>query len=129
MPVKVENALRLPGLSPVSGKPIIARFDGGQLSSDAGVLVLREIETRLGIADRLAACLADPRAAWRVVYSIADILRFRMLMIAAGYEDGNDADSLRRDPAFKLALGRLPDGAALCSQPTISRLENLPRPR
>jgi hypothetical protein len=60
---------------------------------------------------------------------LADILRFRILMIAAGYEDGNDADSLRHDPAFKLALGRLPDGAALCSQPTISRLENLPRPR
>ena len=73
--------------------------------------------------------MADPRAAGRVVHGIADILRFRMLMIAAGYEDGNDADSLRHDPAFKLALGRLPDGAALCSQPTISRLENLPRPR
>ena len=49
-------------------------------------------------------------------------------MIAAGYEDANNADSLRHDPAFKLALGRLPDAAALCSQPTISRLENLPRP-
>jgi hypothetical protein len=49
-----------------------------------------------------------------------------MLMIAAGYEDGNDADSLRHDPVFKLALDGLPDGAALCSQPTISRLENLP---
>jgi hypothetical protein len=129
MPAKVESTPALPGLSPVAGKPIIARFDGGQLSSDAGVLALREIESRLGIADRLAACLADPRAAGRVVHSVADILRFRMLMIAAGYEDGNDADSLRHDPAFKLALGRLPDGAALCSQPTISRLENLPRPR
>src|SRR3954462_3880119 len=52
-----------------------------------------------------------------------------MLMIAAGYEDGNDADSLRHDPLFKLALDHLPDGAALCSQPTISRLENLPGPR
>ncbi len=129
MPVKVENAPLLPGLSPVAGKPIIARFDGGQLSSDGGVLALREIEARLGVADRLAACLVDPRAPERVIHSVADILRFRMLMIAAGYEDGNDADSLRHDPAFKLALGRLPDGAALCSQPTISRLENLPRPR
>ena len=50
-----------------------------------------------------------------------------MLMIAAGYEDGNDADALRHDPAFKLALDQLPDGEALCSQPTISRLENLPK--
>jgi len=129
MPAKVESTPALPGLSPVAGKPIIARFDGGQLSSDGGVLALREVERRLGVADRLAACIADPRAAERVVHSLADILRFRMLMIAAGYEDGNDADSLRHDPAFKLALGRLPNGAALCSQPTISRLENLPRPR
>jgi hypothetical protein len=119
----------LPGLSPVCGKPIIARFDGGQLSSDGDVLALREIETRLSIANRLAACVADPRAQERVIHSVADILRFRMLMIAAGYEDANHADSLRHDPAFKLALGRLPDAAALCSQPTISRLENLPRPR
>jgi hypothetical protein len=129
MPAKVEPTLALPGLSPVAGKPIIARFDGGQLSSNGGVLALREIESRLGIADRLAACVVDPRAAERVVHSMADILRFRMLMIAAGYEDGNDAGGLRHDAAFKLALGRLPDGAALCSQPTISRLENLPGPR
>jgi hypothetical protein len=113
----------------VPGKPIVARFNGGQLSSDGGVLALREIETRLGIADCLAGCVADPRAAGRVVHGIADMLRFRLLMIAAGYEDGNDVDSLRHDPAFKPALGRLPDGTALCSQPTISRLENLPRPR
>jgi hypothetical protein len=126
MPVKVEPTPPLPGLSPAAGKPLIARFDGGQLSSDAGVLVLREVEQRLGIAERLAACVADPRLPERVRHGVADILRFRMLMIAAGYEDGNDADSLRHDPAFKLALNHLPDGGPLCSQPTISRLENLP---
>jgi len=87
---------------------------------------LREVEQRLGLAERLAACIDDPRASERVRHGLADILRFRMLMIAAGYEDGNDADSLRHDPVFKLALNQLPDGAALCSQPTISRLENLP---
>ena len=129
MPAKVEITPALPGLSLVCGKPIIARFDGGKLSSDGGVLALREIETRLGLANRLAACVTDPRAPERVIHSMADILRFRMLMIAAGYEDANDAASLRHDPAFKLALGRLPDAPALCSQPTISRLENLPRPR
>jgi hypothetical protein len=129
MPAKVEATPALPGLSPVCGKPIIARFDGGQLSSDGGLLALREVERRLGIADRLAACIDDPRTPERVRHGVADILRFRMLMIAAGYEDGNDADSLRHDPVFKLALDHLPDGAALCSQPTISRLENLPGPR
>ena len=60
------------------------------------------------------------------MHRLAEIIRFRMLMIAAGYEDGNDADALRRDPMFKLALDRLPAGEELCSQSTISRLENLP---
>lgn len=129
MPPAKLDTLTLAGLSPVAGLPVVARFDGGQLSSDGGLLALREVERRLGIADRLAACIEDPRAPERVRHGIADILRFRMLMIAAGYEDGNDADSLRHDPVFKLALDQLPDGAALCSQPTISRLENLPGPR
>ncbi len=129
MPVKVETTPPLPGLSPVAGKAIIARFDGGQISSDAGVLVLREVEQRLGVAECLAACIDDPRLPERVRHGVADILRFRMLMIAAGYEDGNDADSLRHDPVFKLALDHLPGGDALCSQPTISRLENLPGTR
>src|SRR5205807_2567416 len=114
----------LPGLSPVQGKAVIARFDGGRLSSEGGLLVLREVERRL--ADRLAACLKDRRAPEKVVHRLAEIIRFRMLMIAAGYEDGNDADALRRDPMFKLALDRLPAGEELCSQSTISRLENLP---
>src|SRR5919202_511985 len=129
MPAKVEATPPLPGLSPAAGRPIVARFDGGQLSSDGGLLALRGVERRLGIADRLAARLEDPRPPQPVRDGIADILRFRMLMIAAGYEDGNDADSLRHDPVFKLALDQLPDGAAPCSQPTISRLENLPGPR
>ena len=116
----------LPGLSPVQGKAVVARFDGGRLSSEGGLLSLREIERRLGLADRLANCLVDPRAPERVVHRLAEIIRFRMLMIAAGYEDGNDADELRRDPMFKLALDRLPAGEELCSQSTISRLENLP---
>jgi hypothetical protein len=121
-----ESTLPLPGLSPVGEKAVIARFDGGQLSSDAGVLVLREIERGLDVAGRLAGCLTDPRLAGRVEHGLAEIVRFRMLMIAAGYEDGNDADSLRRDPVFKMALERSPSAADLCSQSTISRLENLP---
>src|SRR5437868_3558965 len=116
----------LPGLSPVQGKTVVARFDGGRLSSEGGLLALREIERRLGLADRLASCLVDPRAPERVVHRLAEIIRFRMLMIGAGYEDGNDADALRRDPMFKLALDRLPTGEELCSQSTISRLESLP---
>jgi len=126
MPAKVELIPSLPGLSPVGGKPVIARFDGGHLSSDGGLLVLREVEQRLDVAGRLAACIVDPRDPERVVHGFDEIIRFRLLMIAAGYEDGNDADRLRTDPMFKLAMTRLGDEAALCSQPTISRLENLP---
>ncbi len=61
MPAKVEPTPALPGLSPIGGKPVIARFDGGSLSSDGGLLVLREVEQRLDVAGRLAACIADPR--------------------------------------------------------------------
>jgi hypothetical protein len=129
MPADIKTTPPLPGLSPVAGKPIIARFDGGSLSSDGGLLALREVEARLGVAERLAGCIDDPRAPERIRHGLAEMLRFRLLMIAAGYEDGNDADSLRHDPLFKLANGRLPGEAALCSQPTLSRLENLPGPR
>jgi len=129
MPADLHATLPLPGLSPVGGKLIIARFDGGSLSSDGGLLALREVEDRLGVARRLAACIDDPRAPERIRHGLAEMLRFRLLMIAAGYEDGNDADSLRHDPLFKLANGRLPDAAALCSQPTLSRLENTPGSR
>jgi hypothetical protein len=129
MPVRVETTPILPGLSPVCGKTIVARFDGASMSSDGGLLALREVEQRLAIASRLASCIRDPRAPERIRHGLDEIIRARMLMIAAGYEDGNDADSLRGDPMFKLAMGRLPDDADLCSQPTISRLENLPDAR
>src|SRR2546423_5316339 len=125
----VDTTPFLPGLSPVQGKAVVARFDGGRLSSEGGLLVLREVERRLGLADRLAACLNDPRTPEKIVHRLTEINRFRMLMIAAGYEDGNDADSLRADPMFKLALDRLPSDGELCSQSTISRLENLPDTR
>ena len=124
-----DPMLPLPGLSPVLGKAVVARFDGGQLCSDAGVLVLREIEQRLGLAERLAGCIDDARAQNQVVHSLADLIRFRTLMIASGYEDGNDATALRSDPAFKLAQGVLPSSPDLASQSTISRLENRPNVR
>ncbi len=119
----------LPGLPAVAGKPVHIAFDGGRLSSDAGILLLAAIEQRLRIAERLAACLKDPRDPERVRHELAEMIRYRALLIVAGYPDGNDCDALKSDPAFKMAVGRLPEsGADLCSQPTISRLENLPGP-
>jgi hypothetical protein len=129
MPAELDLSLPLSGLSPVCGKPVVARFDGGRLSSDGGVLLLAEIERRLGVADRLARCLEDPRAPDRIIHGLAEMIRFRALAIAAGYPDANDCDALRTDPVFKMAVGRLPEtGGDLCSQPTMTRLENLPSP-
>ena len=65
-----------PGLSPVGGKPLLVTFDGGRLTSDAGVLVLAEIERKLGVADRLARCIEDPRAPERVRHGLAEMIRF-----------------------------------------------------
>src|SRR3954469_7084942 len=121
-----DPMLPLPGLSLVAGKAVVAKFDGGLLSSDSGVLALREVEKRLRVADRFAACIEDPRAPDQITHTLADIIRFRLLMIAAGYEDGNDASGLRRDPLFKMALDLAPSDRELCSQPTLSRLENRP---
>src|SRR3954447_25251822 len=113
--------------SSVAGKAVRVAFDGGHLTSDAGVLVLAEIERRLRVAERLARCLTDPRSPERVRHTLAEMIRFRVLLIAAGYPDANDCDALRHDPAFKMALDRAPEsGPDLCSQPTMCRLENLP---
>jgi hypothetical protein len=111
----------------VERKKITAAFDGGRITSDGGVMLLAQAERRLGIADQLARVIPDERDADRVTHLLADILRARILAIACGYEDADDLDRLRFDPALKLACGRLPDsGRDLCSQPTISRWENVP---
>jgi hypothetical protein len=116
----------LPGLSPVGAKSLTATFDAGRLSSDGGLIVLREIASRLGLAQVIAARLRDDRDPTRVLHSYSEMALARMLMIAAGYEDCDDVDALRTDPALKIAVGRAPDsGADLMSQPTLSRLENL----
>src|SRR5579864_1580437 len=117
----------LQGLTAVAGKPLHGCFDGGVLTSYAGILLLAAMEQRLRIAERLAACLEEPRDPERVWHELAEMIRYRALLIAAGYPDGNDCDALKSDPAFKMAVGRLPEsGKDLCSQPTISRLENMP---
>lgn len=114
-------------LPSVCGKKLSVGFDGGQLSSDAGVLLLRGVEKKLGLAKRLAACLKERRDPERIVHTLEEMLRLRMFAIACGYEDADDCDWLRNDPAFKMAVGRLPEsGGSLCSQPTMSRLENAP---
>ena len=93
-------------------------------------MLLAMAERRLGLAVKLARVFPDRRDPTRVVHSLVDMFRARMFAICCGYEDADDLDHLRSDPAFKLACGRLPDtGRDLCSQPTLSRLENAPRLR
>ena len=91
------------------------------------MVLLREAERRLGLAETLAGCIREWRDPATVVHTLPAMLRFRMFAIACGYEDADDCDALRTDPLFKLAVGRAPEsGRALCSQPTMSRLENAP---
>ena len=112
-------------LAPVGGKTVALDCDGGRLSSDAGLVLLKEIDEQLGLTRALAAALSDARAARRIRFTPEDLLKQRIFQIAAGYEDANDANTLRHDPLFKLLLDRLPEtGAPLASPPPISRFDN-----
>src|SRR5947209_7009410 len=112
-------------LAPVGTKAVDLDFDGGRLSSDAGLVLLKDPDEQLGLTHNLAAVLSDPRDPRRVHFTHHDLLKQRVLQIAAGYEDANDSNTLRDDPIFKLLLDRLPEtGAPLASQPTMSRCEN-----
>ena len=105
-PATDDRSEFLRGLSPVTGKPVQATFDGGRLTSDTGILLLAGIEHRLGIAERLAGCLTDPRSPERIQHPLTEMIRFRTLMIAAGYPYGNDSGTLRTTPTSMLALVR-----------------------
>lgn len=102
-----------------------AKFDAPQISSDGGVLLLRQLDARLGLCERFAKLLSDMRDPVFVVHGREEQLRQRVLQIALGYEDQNDASALRDDPLWKTACDRLPDDkVGLSSQPTLSRFEH-----
>ena len=106
-------------------QPVIATFDQPHASSDGGAVLLKAADARYELIDDFARCLVDERQAGKVRHSLRDVLAQRIFGIACGHPDGNDADRLGDDPIHKLLLGRDPiDGAALASQPTISRFEN-----
>ena len=122
-----EDTLLPFDLPAVQRKKVTADFEGGSISSDGGLVLLRGAERRLGLSETLAGCIREWRDPERVVHVLPGMLRFRMFAIACGYEDADDCDALRGDPLFKLAVGRAPEsGRDLCSQPTMSRLENAP---
>ena len=96
MPASLETTPMLPGLSPVCGKRIVARFDTEHLCSDGGLLALREIENRLGIAQRLAACIDDPRTPGKVAHGL--VLKYDWLFPHFATPDGAGAQALRTAP-------------------------------
>ena len=116
----------LPGLSPVAGKSLTAAQDAGNLTSNGGLVVLREPALRLGVADVIAGPLPDTRNPLLITHTYSAMVTARMMCIAAGHEDADDLDALRHDPALLIACNRAPEGGHdIPSQPTISRLENL----
>src|SRR5215510_3167659 len=111
---------------PLSGYTVRANFDGGALSSDFGALLLRGIDRQIGFTERLAAAVHDKRHPSYIDHTLRDLFAQRIYQIASGYADGNDANSLRYDPMFKLSVERCPLDPTqdLASAPTFSRLEH-----
>ena len=107
-------------------KPVVVENSGGRLSSDAGLLVIREFDQRMGFTEQFAAALNDVRDPELVKHSTLAMTRQRLYGILAGYEDQNDHDTLRYDPVFQLICDRMPEeGQEPASQPTLSRFENM----
>jgi len=108
-------------------RPVVAKFDQRQGSSDGGAILLQAAERRLGLTSALAGCLRDDRQAGKVQHELRELITQRVMAIALGYEDANDAARLAGDPIHKLLVGRDPiAGEDLASQPTLSRFENAP---
>ena len=112
------------------GRRVVADFDGGMVSSDAGALLLGETDKAIGLTDRFAACFGDRRSPLFTVHPLKALIAQRVFGLALGYEDLNDHDDLRRDPVLGVLLGKLErDGdepSALAGKSTLNRLEHAP---
>jgi len=107
-----------------TSKPIVVEPSTAQISSDAGLLLFRQLDERLGVTEQLAAALTDPRDPDRTTHTYVEMVRMRVYGILADYPDQNDHDVLRSDPIFKVICERAIDAKNLASQPTLSRFEN-----
>jgi len=115
------------GLLPIKQKSVIAEFTAEKISSDGGLLILREVENQIGIIQSIANCITDNRHPSYVEHPLYELLAQRVYQISAGYEDANDCNYLKDDPILKMCVGQLPEtGKSLASQPTMSRFENQP---
>ena len=126
-----ECSAKLFEFAPVEGRQVVAAFDGGAITSDAGALLLGEADRAIGLTDRFAACFTDARTAELVEHAVDTLVMQRVFGIALGYEDLNDHDELRHDPVLAVLAGKLAarraDCAPLAGKSTLNRLE-LSRP-
>ncbi len=113
-------------LSDSTKKPVEVKFTSEQISHDGGLLLLNEVEKQLGLIEKLASCINDPRHQSYVLHGTHSMMKQRVMQIAAGYEDANDCNALRNDGILKVCAGQ---EQALAAQPTMCRLENLPGPK
>jgi hypothetical protein len=118
MTICTSNSIRFQG---VKGRKVEAIFNGQTITSDAGGLLLREADAMLGLLSRVARCFTDSRRKASCVHSVENMLRQRVYALALGYEDINDHDELRHDPALQTAVGRDVD---MASSSTLCRFEN-----
>jgi hypothetical protein len=122
---KTEISTAELNLFPIQGKNIELSFNGDRISSDGGLLLLRELDSQLNLLSSASNCIYDERDQRYIDHSDKELLTQRVFQIAAGYEDCNDCNDLREDMIFKMCAGRLPQSENdLASQPTMSRLEN-----
>jgi hypothetical protein len=120
-----QNSSQQLALFSVKNKEVSLSFTGQRISSDGGLLLLRELDNKLGLIKSISSCIKDPRDQRYIDHEMQELIAQRVYQIAAGYEDCNDSNVLREDQIVKMCAGRLPQtGDDLASQPTMSRLEN-----
>lgn len=107
----------------VAGRAVVARFDGGTLTSDGGAVLVREVDRATGLLAQFVACFRDYRAPTRVRHAVASLVRQRVYGLALGYEDLNDHDALRHDPLFALLAEQADLQVPLAGKSTLNRLE------
>ena len=128
--MQTECSADLFGFAPVEGRAVVAAFDGGAVTSDAGALLLGATDRAIGLIERFADCFEDNRSAGQVEHRIETLVGQRIFGLALGYEDLIDHDQLRHDPILAVLAGKLranrSDCAPLAGKSTLNRLEHAP---
>src|SRR5271170_2334851 len=127
-----ECSADLFGFAPVEGHKVVAGFDGGTITSNAGALLLGQLDRGLGLIQRFASCFTDRRDPRLVEHRLETLIGQRVFGLALGYEDLNDHDELRKDPVFAVLAGKLTpslrsDCEAVAGKSTLNRLEHTPK--